>query len=123
MKKILMFFSLLLITGSLVMGQTVQISGTVKSSEDGSPIPGVSIIAKGTTLGALSGADGKYVLSVPANTQSLVFSFIGFRTQEAAIAGKTRIDITLEQDLFKVDEVVVVAYGTQLFQLLCQTVS
>jgi TonB-dependent starch-binding outer membrane protein SusC len=113
MKKILMLFSLLLLTGTLVMAQTVQISGTVKSSEDGLPIPGVSVTVKGTTLGAITGVDGKFVLSMPATSQTLMFSFIGFRTQEVAIAGKTKFDITLEQDLFKVDEVVVVAYGTQ----------
>jgi TonB-linked SusC/RagA family outer membrane protein len=113
MKKILMFFSLLLITGSLVMGQTVQIVGTVTGSEDGLPIPGVSVTVKGTTLGALTGLDGKYVINAPANSLNLMYSFIGYKTQEASIAGKTKIDIVLEQDLFKVDEVVVVAYGTQ----------
>src|SRR5512139_2353230 len=109
MKKILTLFSLLVIMSTLVMGQTVQISGTVTSSEDGLPIPGVSVTVKGTTLGALTGADGKYLLTVPATSQSLMFSFIGFRTQEIAIAGQTRIDVKLEQDVFKVDEVVVVA--------------
>lgn len=113
MKKILMLFSLLLITGSLVMAQTVQISGAVTSSEDGLPIPGVSVIVKGTTLGIITGADGKYVISVPSSAQTLVFSFIGFKTLEAAIEGKTKIDVVLEQDLFKVDEVIVVGYGTQ----------
>ena len=113
MKKILMFVLLLLFTGSLVMGQTVQLSGTVTSSDDGLPIPGITVLVKGTTLGALTGPDGKYVLLVPEKTQSLVFSFIGFRTQEVPVAGKTTIDLKLEQDLFKVDEVVVVAYGTQ----------
>jgi TonB-linked SusC/RagA family outer membrane protein len=113
MKKILMFFSLLLITGSLVMGQTVQVYGTVTSSEDGLPIPGVSVTVKGTTLGAITGIDGKYVLAVPTSAQTLMFSFIGFRTQEVAIAGKNSINVVLEQDVFKVDEVVVVAYGTQ----------
>jgi TonB-linked SusC/RagA family outer membrane protein len=113
MKRILMLFSLLLITGSIVMAQTVQISGTVTSSEDGLPIPGVSVTVKGTTLGAITGVDGKYVLSVPANTQTLMFSFIGFRTQETALEGKTKVDIVLVQDVYKVDEVVVVGYGTQ----------
>ncbi|MFA5820375.1 MAG: SusC/RagA family TonB-linked outer membrane protein, partial [Bacteroidales bacterium] len=65
------------------------------------------------TLGMITGADGKYVISVPANTKTLVFSFIGYRTQEVAIEGKTKIDAVLELDLFKVDEVVVVAYGVQ----------
>jgi hypothetical protein len=104
MKRILMFFSLLLITGSLVMAQTVQISGTVTSSEDNLAVPGVSVIVKGTTLGAITGADGKYVLPVPTNAQTLVFSFIGFRSQEVAIEGKTKIDVVLEMDVFKVDK-------------------
>ncbi len=108
-----MLFSLLLLTGTLVMAQTVQISGTVTSSEDGLPIPGVNVSVKGTTLGILTGLDGKYVLSVPANSKTLLFSFIGFKPQEIPIEGKSKIDITLEQDVFKVDEVVVVAYGTQ----------
>jgi TonB-dependent starch-binding outer membrane protein SusC len=113
MKKILMFISLLLITGSIVMAQTVQIMGTVTSSEDKLAIPGVSVAVKGTTLGTITGADGKYLLSVPAGTQSLMFSFVGFRTQEVAIAGKKTLDVVLEQDLYKVDEVVVVGYGVQ----------
>ena len=113
MKRFLMLFSLLLLTGSLVMAQTVQISGTVTSSEDGLPVPGVSVIAKGTTVGAITGVDGKYILAAPQNTQTLVYSFVGFRTQEVPVAGKTSIDVVLETDLFKVDEVVVVAYGTQ----------
>ncbi len=113
MKRFLMLFSLLLLTGSLVMAQTVQISGTVTSSEDGLPVPGVSVIAKGTTVGAITGVDGKYILAAPQSTQTLVYSFVGFRTQEVPISGKTSIDVVLETDLFKVDEVVVVAYGTQ----------
>ena len=113
MKKILMLFSLFLFAGTLAIGQTVQISGTVTSSEDGLPVPGVSVIVKGTTIGALTAADGKYILAAPQGSQSLVFSFIGFRTFEAPIAGKSVIDVALETDLFKVDEVVVVAYGTQ----------
>jgi len=108
-----MLFSLFLITGSIVMAQTVQISGAVTSSQDGLEVPGVSVIVKGTTLGIITGADGKYVLSVPTTTQTLVFSFIGFRTQEVAIEGRTRIDVVLDQDVFKVDEVVVVGYGVQ----------
>ena len=90
-----------------------KLSGTVTSSEDGLPIPGVSVSVKGTTLGTITGADGKYVLSVPTSAQTLVFSFIGFKTQEVAIEGKTKIDVVLEQDVFKVDEVVVVGYGVQ----------
>jgi TonB-dependent starch-binding outer membrane protein SusC len=113
MKKILMLFSLFLLTGSLVMAQTVQISGTVTSSEDGLPMPGVTIFVKGTTLGALTDAAGKYLLTVPVKNNTLVFSYIGFKTLEVNIDNKTTVNTVLEQDLFKVDEVVVVAYGTQ----------
>ena len=108
-----MLFSLLLLTCSLVIAQTVQISGTITSSEDGLPVPGVTVTVKGTTLGIVTSIDGKYTLSVPANAQTLTVSFIGFKTQELPIQGKTLINVVLEQDLFRVDEVVVVAYGTQ----------
>jgi TonB-linked SusC/RagA family outer membrane protein len=113
MKKILMLFSLFLITGSLVLSQTVQITGTVTSSEDGLAMPGVFVSVKGTTIGAITAVDGKFAISAPANAQTLVFSFVGFRTKEVAIEGKTRIDVVLEMDVFKVDEIVVVGYGVQ----------
>ncbi len=113
MKKILMIFTLFLITGSLVMSQTVQITGTVTSSEDGLALPGVNVTVKGTTIGAITDTNGRYALSAPANAQALTFSFVGFRTIEVPIAGKTRIDAVLQQDIFNVEEVVVVAYGTQ----------
>lgn len=113
MKKILTLFTLLLITGALAMGQTVQVTGTVTSSEDGMALPGVTISVKGTTLGTLTNAEGKYILPVPANSKTLVFSFVGFKTQEVNIEGKTKADVVLAQDVFKVDEVVVVGYGVQ----------
>jgi TonB-linked SusC/RagA family outer membrane protein len=113
MKKILMLFSLLLIAGSLVMAQTVQITGTVTSSDDGLAMPGVNISVKGATIGAITGADGKYVISAPSTAKALVFSFVGFVTQEVQIEGKTKVDVALKQDLFNVEEVVVVAYGIQ----------
>ncbi len=113
MKKILMLFSLLILAGTFALAQTVLITGTVTGSEDGQPLPGVNITVKGTTVGAITGADGKYSLSAPVGSQNLVFSFIGFVTQEIPIEGKTRIDAVLRQDLYNVDEVVVVAYGTQ----------
>ncbi len=112
MKKILLLFSLLLLTVSLVMAQTTPITGTVTSSDDGSELPGVFVTVKGTTLGTITGPDGKFSLQVPSNARTLVFSFVGYVTQEQAIEGRSRIDIVLQQDLFNVDEVVVVAYGT-----------
>jgi TonB-linked SusC/RagA family outer membrane protein len=113
MKKILLLFSLFLITSSLVLSQTVQITGTVASSQDGLAMPGVNVTVKGTTIGAITGSDGKYAISAPQTAQTLVFSFIGFKAKEVAIEGKTKIDANLDQDLFNVDEVVVVAYGVK----------
>lgn len=113
MRKIFTLLSLFLLTSVLVMAQTVQITGTVTSSEDNLPVAGASVTVKGTTLGALTGADGKFVLSSPTSAQTLIVSFIGFKTQEVPVGGRTNINVALEQDVFRVDEVVVVAYGTQ----------
>jgi TonB-linked SusC/RagA family outer membrane protein len=112
MKKIYLLFSLLLMTSFLVMAQTTLITGTVTSSEDGSELPGVFVTVKGTTLGTITGPDGKYSIQVPASSKTLVFSFVGYVSVEQAIEGRNRIDVVLQQDLFNVDEVVVVAYGT-----------
>ncbi len=112
-KKCLSFFIILLFTMSVIVGQAVQISGTVTSSVDGMAIPGVSVVVMGTTAGTLTGTDGKYSLVFPKNSQYLVFSFVGFKSQEIKIEGNAKIDVSLQEDLFKIDEVVVVAYGTQ----------
>jgi TonB-linked SusC/RagA family outer membrane protein len=95
------------------MSQTVQISGTVTSTEDGLALPGVNVTVKGTTIGAITDTNGRYTLTAPSNAKALTFSFVGYRTIEVPIAGKTRIDAALQQDVFNVEEVVVVAYGTQ----------
>ena len=112
MKKIFILFTLLFITSSLVMAQTVLISGTVTSLEDGSIIPGVNVTVKGTTIGAMTGSDGKYQINVPESARTLVFSFIGMANQEIAIEGRNVIDVALITSLVAMDEVVVIAYGT-----------
>lgn len=96
---------------SLVMSQTKQITGSVTNKEDGLAMPGVSVVVKGTTMGTTSNSDGKFTIMV-ADNQTLVFSFIGVKTQEIPVAGKTTIDVVLENDLMNLDEVVVVGYGT-----------
>ncbi len=111
MKKILMIFVLTIATAALALGQTVQISGTVTSQEDGLTLPGVFVTVKGTTLGALTDSDGKYTLSVPQGMNTLVFSFIGMKPQEIPIQGRTRIDVVMLPDLVGLDEIVVTAVG------------
>jgi len=112
MKRLCVFLAFLVLVGiNLVQAQTVRITGTVTSSEDGMPIPGVSVVAKGTTTGGISNVDGKYEINAPASAQTLMFSFVGMKTQEVAINGRTVIDVVLETESFEVEEVVVTALG------------
>ena len=112
MKKIAFFLSILLFMGSLaVNAQTRVITGKVTSAEDDSPIPGVSILVMGTTLGTVTDIDGNYSLQVPEGAQNLVYSFVGMATQEVAIAGRSVINIVLQPQTIGVDEVVVTALG------------
>ena len=111
MKKILMLFVLVLATTALALGQTVQVTGTVTSQEDGLTIPGASVTVKGTTIGTLTGANGGYSLSVPQGATTLVFNFIGMKKMEIPIEGRTKIDVMMEPDLVGLDEIVVTAMG------------
>lgn len=88
------------------------VSGTV-TDEEGLPLPGVTIVVKGTTQGTTSSADGKYYLDNVPDDATLVFSFIGMITQEIVVGSQTTIDIVMEVDRYGIDEVVVVGYGTK----------
>ena len=90
----------------------VTISGKV-SSPSGEALPGVTVLLKGTTIGAATGPDGIYSLQAPAATGTLVFSFIGFITKEVPINGRSLVNVTLTEDTKALEEVVVVGYGTQ----------
>lgn len=93
--------------------QQAVITGVVNSQIDGKPLPGVNVVEKGTINGAITDSDGKFSISVsdPA-TSVLVFSFIGYYAQEIAVSGQSVINISLEEDIQKIDEVVVIGYGT-----------
>lgn len=88
------------------------ITGTIKGT-DGTPLVGATVLAKGTSQGALTDDQGKFTLSVPDGVTTLVVSYIGFETQEVDIAGKTTINIVMSEAASTLDEVVVVGYGTQ----------
>jgi len=88
------------------------VRGTV-TSEAGERMPGVNIIEQGTTNGAVTDANGQYVITVSGGDAILVFSFIGYATQQVPINNRTTIDLALPADLPMLDEVVVVGYGTQ----------
>jgi len=110
LKRTLFFVLLLMANLSLMAQQTI--TGIVKDT-GGEPIPGVSVVVKGTSAGTLTGIDGKYSLPVPAGASELRFSFIGYTILEVAINGKSVIDATLELAVNEMSEVVVVGYGTQ----------
>src|SRR5690606_35215426 len=101
------------ISDVLLLDQTqdVAVSGTVVD-QDGEPIPGVTISIPGTTIGTATDLDGKYALSVPEGA-TLVFSFIGYISQRIEVGGRSVIDITLNEDVAALEEVVIVGYGTQ----------
>lgn len=87
------------------------VSGQVRSAEDNSPIPGVNVIIKGTSLGTVTDANGNYQLEVPVTQNQLVYSFIGFTSKEEAIKNPTQNDVTLDSDVSQLSEVVVTGYG------------
>ncbi|WP_084138181.1 SusC/RagA family TonB-linked outer membrane protein [Chryseolinea serpens] len=99
------------------------VQGKVTSSDDGSALPGVNIIVKGTSIGTTTDADGSYSISVPSTESVLVFTFIGFKTQEVAVGNQTSIDITLTADMETLSEVVVVGYGEQKRETLTGSIS
>jgi TonB-linked SusC/RagA family outer membrane protein len=92
--------------------QGVQVSGTVRDNA-GSPIPGVNVIEKGTTNGTTTDTEGKYSLLVRDENAVLVFSFIGFATQEISVNGRSSIEVEMTSDTQTLNEVVVVGYGEQ----------
>ncbi len=112
MKRITSVLVCLTMLLTLTFAQDVPITGKVTSSDDSSVLPGVSVVVKGTTTGTTTDIDGKFSLSAPSDA-TLVFSFIGMTTQEVAINNKTTIDIAMSQETTKLDEAIVVAYGTQ----------
>ncbi len=89
------------------------VTGKVIDSETGEPIPGVNIIVKGTTVGTMTDASGDYLLNVPNKNAILVFSFIGYSSQEIPLEGRSKLNVSLVSETVGLEEVVVIGYGTQ----------
>ncbi|RIH63119.1 SusC/RagA family TonB-linked outer membrane protein [Mariniphaga sediminis] len=92
--------------------QSQAVSGKVSDSS-GSPLPGVTVVIKGTTQGTVTNGDGEYSLSNIPDNAELVFSFVGMKTQEITVAGKANINVVMAEEAIGLDEVVAVGYGTQ----------
>lgn len=101
--------------------QDITVRGTVVSAEDGLPLPGATIVLKGTTEGTVSDLDGMYSITAPSSGV-LVFSFVGMETQEVAIGGRTIIDIEMTDQAIALGELVVVGYSTSSKKLLSGSV-
>ncbi len=111
-RAFLLFLPFYLIAFS-VLAQEHSISGTITAEESSSPIPGVNVVIKGTTQGTISDIDGKYIIQVPSESDILVFSFIGLKSQEVAIGNQSVIDISMLPDLSELSEVVITAFGLE----------
>src|SRR6185436_8165268 len=90
------------------------VTGKVTSTEDGSVLPGVNVVLKGTTLGTVTDTNGVYSLSVPSSGGLLVFTFIGLKNLEVEVGARSTVDVQLEQDVTQLNEIVVTGYGTTL---------
>ena len=93
--------------------QTAPLNGQVRDLTEGTELPGVNILVKGTSVGTITDVEGNYSLSVPADAETLVFSSVGYETLEVPINNRTTIDIDLSPDIQSLQEIVVVGYGTQ----------
>ena len=107
----LMLLALMAVASTVVFAQG-KLSGTVVDAT-GEPVIGASVIVKGTSNGTVTDLDGNYTVQNVPEGATLVFSYVGYRTQNIAVAGKSQINVTLEEDKQMLDEVVVVGYGVQ----------
>jgi TonB-linked SusC/RagA family outer membrane protein len=113
MKKHLQCLLLLLFIAFQAIGQERIVTGTVTDKSDGLPLPGVSILVKGTTVGTQTSGTGTYSIRVPEGKNQLEFAFVGYVKQTVNIGGSKSINVSLVSDQQQLGEVVVMGYGTQ----------
>jgi len=102
--------------------QQSQVSGKV-TDKNGNPVPGVTVVVKGTTTGTITDLDGRYLISGIQADATLVFSFVGMKTQEINVEGRSQINVGMVEELIGIDEVVAIGYGTQSRRTLTASVS
>src|SRR6185503_20089247 len=111
MKKFLLLSFSFVFASFSILAQDRVISGKVTSVDDGSTLPGVNVVLKGTTNGAVTDADGNYKISVPSSGGTLSFSFIGFKAIDVEVGERSTVDVQMEGDVQQLSEVVVTAGG------------
>lgn len=114
--------ALLFFTVSL-SAQSVRVTGTVTDQTDGTTLPGVTVVLKGTNTGTVTDLNGRYNLNVSSEDATLVFTFVGMQPQEVAVAGRSIVDVVMSPAATGLEEVVVVAYGTASKQSITGGVS
>ena len=124
MKKFKVFFSaiLLMCSALIAYSQNSEVKGVVRDAETGDPIPFASVMVKGTMTGASTDLDGNYSVSASSNSV-IVFSFVGYTSQEIPVNGKTVVNCALKADALFLEDVVVVAYGTARKEAVTGSVS
>ncbi|WP_446050723.1 carboxypeptidase-like regulatory domain-containing protein, partial [Zobellia laminariae] len=110
--KIMLLKNLVMVAAFLSFGiaQAQDVSGTV--SDASGPLPGASVVIKGTTTGAQTDFDGNYAISGVPEDATLIFSYIGFASQEVPVNGQSTVNVTLQEDAQALDEVVIIGYGS-----------
>ena len=126
MKRILLLIvalgALLILGPSDLFGQRT-VSGVVTDGSNGEPLIGATVLEKGTQNGTITGIDGEYSIDVSSETSVLVYSYVGYQTAELPVSGLTIMNVTMEAETESLDEVVVIAYGTQKKSHLTGSVS
>lgn len=105
------------------LANAIKVSGKVISSSDNSPLPGVSVLEKGTSTGTVTNADGAFTLNVSSVNATLLFSYVGFETLELPLNGKSVLSVSLVEKSASLDQVVVVGYGVQKKSVVTAAIS
>lgn len=106
------FFAIFTVLGGMALNAQISVTGTVQDKTQ-EPLIGVSVLLKGTSVGTITDLDGRYTVDVPDAGSVLVFSYVGYTSQEIRVGNQKQIDIVLQDDAKLLDEIVVVGYGTQ----------
>ncbi|MCF2494706.1 SusC/RagA family TonB-linked outer membrane protein [Dyadobacter chenhuakuii] len=113
MKRTLPIILALILAVPVVNAQSLAVKGSVTGVNDTDPLPGVSVVIKGTQRGTTTGADGKFQIEVPSQETVLVFSFVGYQSVEETVGSRTEISVKLNSESKSLEEMVVVGYGSQ----------
>ncbi|WP_236778420.1 SusC/RagA family TonB-linked outer membrane protein [Pseudalgibacter alginicilyticus] len=110
-KKNLFVIKVFFIFTSIIQSQNKSVNGTITDEKSELPLPGVTILVKGTTTGVTTDFNGKFTLNIPNNGETLVFSYVGYKTQEIPIGNENIINVEMVEDISQLDEIVLVDYG------------